>query len=94
MIEQFKSYFAKLERLSCAELDRSAEKLVVAEKGNVAKLIAHIAEISARKTALELGYKNLFDYCARYADIGIMSRAQWTNRGARLRGRVHPAENC
>ncbi len=55
MIEQFKSYFAKLERLSCAELDRSAEKLVVAENGNIAKLIAHIAEMSARKLALKLG---------------------------------------
>ena len=69
MIEQFKSYFAKLERLSCAELDRSAEKLVLAENGNVAKLIAHIAEISARKTALELGYKNLFEYCVQRLNL-------------------------
>ena len=53
MIEKFKSYFAKLERLSIAELDRSAEKLVVAEHGNIARLIAHIAEMSARKAALE-----------------------------------------
>jgi len=69
MIEQFKSYFAKLERLSCAELDRSAEKLVLAENGNVAKLIAHIAEMSARKAALELGYKNLFEYCVRRLNL-------------------------
>ena len=69
MIEQFKSYFLKLERLSSAELDRSAEKLVVAENGNVAKLIAHIAEMSARKVALELGYKNLFDYCIRRLNL-------------------------
>ena len=48
MVQKFKSYFAKLERLSCAELDRSAEKLVLAENGNIAKLIAHIADISAR----------------------------------------------
>jgi len=81
MIEQFKSYFAKLERLSCAELDRSAEKLVVAEKGNVAKLIAHIAEMSARKTALELGYKNLFEYCVRRLNV---------NEGA-VPARIHVA---
>ena len=62
MIEPFKSYFAKLERLSSTELDRSAEKLVVAENGNIAKLIAHIAEMSAPKLALKLGYKNLFDF--------------------------------
>ena len=65
MIEQFKSYFIKLERLSDAELNRSAETLVAAENGSIAKLIAHIAEMSAPKTALELGYKSLFDYCIR-----------------------------
>ncbi len=77
MLERFKNYFGKLERLSCGELDRSAfalrasarpsrslgvgwsaEKLVCAEKQNVAKLIAHIAEMSRRKVALELGYKS------------------------------------
>ena len=55
--------------MSSAELDRSAEKLVVAENGNIAKLIAHIAEMSARKAALELGYKNLFDYCVRRLNL-------------------------
>ena len=63
MLERFKSYFGKLERLSDGELDRSAEKLVCAEKQNVAKLIAHIAEMSRRKVALELGYKSTFHYC-------------------------------
>ncbi len=69
MIEQFKGYFAKLERLSSDELDRSAEKLVVAENGNIAKLIAHIAEMSDRKAVLELGYKNMFDYCVRRLNL-------------------------
>ena len=60
MIEKLKRYFTKLANLSLAnlsndELDRSAEKLVLAENTNVAKLIAHLAEISARKTALEAG---------------------------------------
>ncbi len=63
MLEGFKSYFGKLERLSDSELERSAEKLVCAEKQNVAKLIAHIAEMSRRKVALELGYKSTFHYC-------------------------------
>ena len=43
----------------------SAETLVAVENGSIAKLIAHIAEMSSRKTALELGYKSLFDYCIR-----------------------------
>ena len=63
MLDRFKKYSAKLERLSNQELDRSAEQLVYAEKRNVAKLIAHVAEMSRRKAALELGYKSLFDYC-------------------------------
>ncbi len=63
MLERFKSYFGKLERLCDGELDRSAEKLVCAEKQNVAKLIAHIAEMSRRTVALELGYKSTFHYC-------------------------------
>ncbi len=63
MLERFKSYFGKLERLSDGELDRSAETLVCAEKQNVAQLIAHIAEMSRRKVALELGYKSTFHYC-------------------------------
>ena len=63
MIEKFKLYFKKLEGISIDELDRSAETLVTGENTNIAKLIAHIAEMSARKAALELGYKNLFDYC-------------------------------
>lgn len=65
MLDRFKTYFSKLERLSNAELDRSAEQLVYAEKRNVAKLIAHLAEMSRRKAALELGYKSLFDYCVQ-----------------------------
>ena len=63
MLERRKNYFGKLERLSDSELDRSAKKLVCAEKQNVAQLIAHIAEMSRRKVALELGYKSTFHYC-------------------------------
>ena len=69
MIEKFKSYFTKLERLSNDELDRSAQTLVTRENTTVAKLIAHLAEMSPRKTALELGYKSLYDYAARRLNL-------------------------
>ncbi len=65
MIEQVKKYFGTLEGLSTEELDRSTEKLVRAEKRNVALVIAHVTEMSRRKGYLDCGYKNLFDYCTR-----------------------------
>lgn len=64
-IERFQTYFKTLEGLSTEQLDRSAEKLVRAEKKNVALVIAHIAEISRRKGERERGYKNILDYCVR-----------------------------
>ena len=63
MIDKFTSYFKKLEGLSRDELVTSAKKLVLAENTNIAKLITHLAEMSARTTALELGYKSLYEYC-------------------------------
>ena len=63
MIDQFTSYSTKLERLSDDELHCSAEKLVLVENRTIAKLITHLAEMSSRKTALKLGYKNLYEYC-------------------------------
>ena len=36
---------------------------MVSENTAIAKLIAHLAEMASRKTALKLGYKSLFDYC-------------------------------
>ena len=53
----------ELERLSTEDLDRSAVDLVLAEKQNVAFVIAHIAEISRRKADIERAYPNLFVYC-------------------------------
>ena len=69
MIETFKRYFTKLEQLSRDELVQSAEKLVLVENTTIAKLIAHLAEMSARKTALELGYKSLYDYCIKHLNL-------------------------
>ena len=55
MMEKVKTYFETLEGLSTEELDCSTEKLVRAEKRNVALVIAHIAEMSRRKGYLERG---------------------------------------
>ena len=84
MVDRFKSYFTKLEALNDAELDRSAERLVSSENRSVAGLIAHLAEMSTRKTALKLGYKNLFDYCSRRLNL---------SEGA-IPARVHVAKVC
>ncbi len=62
MIEKFTHYFTKLEKLSSDELLHSAETLVVSESTSIAKLIAHLAEMSSRKTALKLGYSSLYQY--------------------------------
>ncbi len=50
---EVKGYLEKLEHLSSEELDRSARKLVVAERRAVARLVAHICEIARRKAHLE-----------------------------------------
>ena len=76
MIEKFKTYFETLEGLSTEELDRSAEKLVRAEKRNLALVIAHIAEMSRRKGHLERGYKNLFEYSTRRLNLSEGSVAR------------------
>ena len=61
-----KEYLVRLGTLSTFRLDQSAEKLARSEKQCVARVIAHVAEISRRKAYLELGYKNLFDYCTKH----------------------------
>ena len=76
MMEKMKTYFETLERLSTEELDRATEKLVCAEKRNMALVIAHIAEMSRRKGHLERGYKNLFEYCTRRLNLSEGSVAK------------------
>ena len=76
MMEKMKTYFETLERLSTEELDHSVEKLVRAEKRNVALAIAHIAEMSRRKGHVERGYKNLFEYCTRRLNLSEGSVAK------------------
>src|SRR4029450_8448372 len=65
MRETCETCFERLETLSNDELDLSAVALVRAENRNAADLIAHLAEISRRKAALERGYPSLFEYCVR-----------------------------
>jgi hypothetical protein len=84
MIETFKRYFTKLEGLSREELVQSAEKLALAEHASIAKLIAHLAEMSARKTALALGYKSLYAYCVTHLNL---------SEGA-VPARIHVANVC
>jgi len=87
MVEKIKAYFKSLEGLSTQALTSSAEKLVRAEKRNVALLIAHIAEMSRRRTYLECGYKNLFDYCVtrlRLSEGSVALRIQVANVSRRF----------
>ena len=64
-VEGFQAYFGRLEELSNAELEGSARKLVVTEKHNVARLIAHLSEFRKRRDRLDWSYASLFDYCVR-----------------------------
>ena len=87
MIEKIKAYFETLDGLSAKELDQSAEKLVRAEKRNVALLIAHIAEMSRRKADLECGYKNIFHYCVTRLNLSegsVAMRLQVANVSRRF----------
>lgn len=70
MSERVQVYFEMLKGSSSIDLDCSAKKLVLSEKQNVARLIAHISEIGDRKYHLKLGYKNLFDYCVKRLHLG------------------------
>ena len=87
MIEKLKTYFERLESLTTEELDDSIERLVRAEKRNVALVIAHIAEMSRRKGHLERGYKSLFDYCVRRLQLSegsVARRIQVANVSGRF----------
>lgn len=65
MSEKVQAYFKKLQQMSNRELDGSAKSMALKEKQHTAWLIAHLAEISARKYHLTLGYKSLFEYCCQ-----------------------------
>ena len=69
MFEKVKAYFHELKQLSGQDLDASARAITLKEKGHTARLIAHLAEISARKYHLVLGYKHLFEYCVKRLNL-------------------------
>lgn len=58
-------YSESLRRLPADELARETARLVGREHGIVARVIAHLAEISSRKLHLDLGCRSLFDYCLK-----------------------------
>ena len=88
MREKIERYARRLEGLSIEELSESAEKLVSLQRRNDAALIAHLVEISRRRGHLELGYKNLFDYCQERLRLGD-GGAVWCADVAR--DRSHPS---
>ena len=69
MSERVLAYFTALESRTNEELDRTARELAVSEKQEAARLVAHITEIGRRDYHLELGYKNLFEYCVKRLNL-------------------------
>jgi hypothetical protein len=65
MVENIQAYFVMLENLSSQELDRSAQAIAAHEKHDIARFVAHIAEIGSRGFHLKLGYRSLFEYCVK-----------------------------
>ena len=70
MSERVKTYFAMLKGLSSEDLDRSVRELAAREKQDVARCIAHIAEIGERNFHLELGHRSLFELCVNRLSLG------------------------
>ena len=79
MADTMTRYFEKLNKTESHDLDIKVCDLVKKEKQHTALIIAHIAEIGRRKYHLELGYKNLFEYCRvrlNLSDGSIWRRTQ------------------
>ena len=56
----------QLRTLSSAEILRQTDLIARQEHLQVARLIAHLAQVSSRQLHLELGYRSLFEYCTRH----------------------------
>ena len=54
-----------LRHLADSTLRHDLKQLIVADRGNTALIVAHIAEFQDRKLYLEDGYGSMFDYCVR-----------------------------
>ena len=55
----------QIRNLSSSELKSQTELLAEEEHVQVARLIAHLAEVSLRRLHLELGCRSLFEYCVK-----------------------------
>lgn len=54
-----------LDHLSDATLLRRLSELVARDRANTAELLAHIAEVDARRLYADAGYSSMFVYCVR-----------------------------
>jgi hypothetical protein len=75
-------FFKAIQQKESKQLLADAESFAKREKKATAMVIAHIAEISKRKLALDLGYRSLFDYCEKRLNIssgGVWQRIQVAN---------------
>ena len=55
----------EIHKLSSSELNQQTELLAEQEHLQVARLIAHLAEVSLRRLHLQLGHRSLFEYCVK-----------------------------
>ncbi len=55
----------QIHKLSSSQLKRQTDLLAKQEHLQVARLIAHLAEVSLRRLHLDLGYRSLFEYCVK-----------------------------
>ena len=65
MCEKVQAYFAMLGDLSSEQVDRSAHALAAHERQDIARFVAHIAEIGSRGYHIDLGYRSLFEYAVK-----------------------------
>ncbi|HXK18929.1 MAG TPA: hypothetical protein VNG33_14055, partial [Polyangiaceae bacterium] len=55
--------FWKLSEISDIELERDLKQLLAVGARTEAHVVAHLAEVEARRLHLRAGYRSLFEYC-------------------------------
>lgn len=73
--------FSHLTRVSDAALIRDLEALLAKERHLEAELLAHIAEVDARKLYAERGFDSMFRYCTE--ELGLSESTASTPRAPR-----------
>ena len=61
--------FWRLDEVSDAELDGNLRSLLEAGTRTEARIIAHLAEVEARRTHLKAGHSSLFGYCLEHLGL-------------------------